>query len=111
MTPRAAADPSERFIGAHRYRGAAQRRAEFLFEARRDRVPTARQRSDDHPVGGIEFVDHGAGHVPEPTGHPVSLHRTADGLGDDESDPGPVCCVVEERNACTTMSGCTARIP
>ena len=39
----------------------AQRRAQFLFEPRRDRVPTAGQRADHHSVGRVQFVDHACG--------------------------------------------------
>ena len=66
---------------------APQGRPQFLFESRRDRVPAAGQRADHHPVGGIQFGDHRAGHMPQPTGHPVPLHRGTHRFRYDQTDP------------------------
>jgi hypothetical protein len=68
--------------------GPAQCRPQFLFEARRDGMPAARQRPDHHPVPGVQFIDHRAHHMAQPTGHPVSLYSAANGFRDHQTDAG-----------------------
>jgi hypothetical protein len=71
-----------------------QRLPQLLLQPRRDRVPTARQRADNHPIAGAQFVQDGAGDVPEPTCYPVPIDRVPNGSGDHKADPGPAAVVV-----------------
>lgn len=65
-----------------------ERGAQFLFQARRCRVPAARQRADDHTVLNIQIVENPARGMTEPSGHTMAYHGIADGFGDDQSDSG-----------------------
>jgi len=57
-----------------------------LLEPSRDRVRATRQRSDDDPVAGMEFVYDTARHVSQFACDPVALHRIAHRLRYDEAD-------------------------
>jgi len=57
-------------------------------EPRGLRIAATRQRADDDPVGRLEFGHHAAGRMTQPPGHPVSIHRAANGFRNDEANPG-----------------------
>lgn len=57
-------------------------------------MPTAGQRPNDNPVGGIEFVDDGARNVTQPASDSMSLHRAANRFRDHQTDPRAGLCVV-----------------
>jgi hypothetical protein len=59
---------------------AAQRGAQFLFEAHRNGAAAARQRPNHNAVGGVEFIDHAMGDVAEPTRDTVTMYRAAYGF-------------------------------
>jgi hypothetical protein len=80
--------------------GPAQCCPQFLFESRRDGMPAARQRPDDYPILGVQFIDHRARHMAKPTGHPVPLYRAANGFRDHQTDAGPVARSVIRRPHC-----------
>lgn len=86
--PREESSPPCSVFGAHPLQSSSQ----LTFQPGRIGVPAARQRADDDPVRGVEIVDQGRGHMPQPPGHPVPLHRVPDRLGDDQSD---LRCAVE----------------
>ncbi len=64
----------------------SQRRPQLLLESGRDRIPATGKGADHHPIGGVEFVENAARHMPQTPGHPVSLHRGADGFGHHQAD-------------------------
>jgi hypothetical protein len=66
-----------------------QSHTKLLFEPGRDGIPATGKSPDHYPVGWIEVPDHRSGDMPEPSGHPVPLHRPAHGLRDHEPYPGP----------------------
>ncbi len=86
--------------------------AQLLFEPSRDGVPAAGKRPDHDAVRRVQVGDDRPGHMPQPPGHPVSLHRVADRSSRPPVRPsGHVATESLQRRACTTMSGCTARTP
>ncbi|CQD03166.1 hypothetical protein BN970_00393 [Mycolicibacterium conceptionense] len=60
---------------------------QLLFQPRRRRITTARPGSDHHEIRGIQIGYHRAGHMTQPPGHLVTLHRVPDGFGHDQTDP------------------------
>ena len=73
---------------------------QFLFESRRDGMPAARQRPNDHPILGVQFIDHRARHMAKPAGHPVPLYSAANGFRDHQTDAGSVARRVIRRPHC-----------
>ena len=48
-------------------------------------VTAARKCPHDDPLGRVEFPDHLAGHMAQPTGHPVPIHRATHRFRHDET--------------------------
>ena len=78
--------------------GLLQRRPKFGFEASRDRVPTSGQGPDHHTSARTEIgcvvVDEVEGGMTQPTGHPVTIHRGTDRLGNHQAYLGSVVAAV-----------------
>jgi hypothetical protein len=60
--------------------------AQLMLKPRGSRLAATRQGPHHDPVRRVEVGQNGARGVPQSSGHPVSIDRTTNGFGDDQTD-------------------------
>jgi len=71
----------------HELLSTPQPRPQLLLQSRRDRIPAARQGTDDNPIRRIQLTYNCSGNVTQPTSDSMPVYRASDRFSDYQTNP------------------------